>query len=231
MDCIFKVLGYVPEHKFCMRCEPLHVIFRSLGYDDEKASKAADIIFRTYAVLRADDVIRDERSPIKRCWAKLVKKVCSLGLSNELKDVVEKADATIRRMESANIDESGYIEGISIIGGEVFQAALGDKDAFSVGKTLSAAMTMHDMAKDLREDKRRNRFNPLKTAPSRTLVMRLTQSVNSLMPNANLLGSKINTYNLETDFTSEGCAQSCNTCVGVCAGICSSLLLYRLCCS
>ena len=169
MDCVFKAWGYVPKHRFCTKCEPLELIFKSLGYDMRKRTKAVDLIFRAYTMVKADDVLRDEKNGLKTATAKLVKKLCRLRVTDELGKLVEKADRTIRDLESSPADAEEYVRQVSTIGGQLFQTSADDPKAFLIGQTLSAATTVHDMIKDLEGDKQKRLFNPLKNLPKKKI--------------------------------------------------------------
>lgn len=229
MDCIFKVWGYVPKHRFCTKCEPLENIFKSLGYDNKKASKAIDRIFRAYTVIKADDVLRDEKSMVKRAAAKLIKKLCSLKATEELGRMIGKADETIRDLEASQADAEEYVRQISFIGGEVFQTSVGDEQAFSIGRTLSAATTIHDMTKDLKEDERKGLFNPLRYAPLEKTTITTANLQTAFFGSKPLLegGLQTRAFSPQVVLASGGFWE---TCFGVCAGICSAIALYRCCC-
>ena len=235
MDCIFKVWGYVPKHRFCIHCQPLDNILEPIKHNRKKRSEAINLILRTYTALKADDVLRDENGRIRRAFAHLVKRFCSLRLPDELNRIVEKADRTIRDLESSDIDEEDYINQTSAIGGEVFQASLEDREAFLVGETLSAAITIHDMIKDLREDRRRSRFNPLEAASYDKIAERMSElsskvqtALSQIRPPTAQNGLRM--INSQAGLMAQGCSESINICIGVCVGICSALALYRCCC-
>jgi len=235
LDCIFKVWGYVPKHRFCTHCQPLENILELIEHDAKKRSEAINLILRTYTALKADDVLRDEKSRIRRAFAWLIKRLCSLRLPDELNRIVIKADRTIRDLESPEIDEEEYTEHISAIGGEVFQASLGDRAAFSVGQSLSAAMTIHDMIKDLREDKERSCFNPLRAASYDKIAAKMSElssTIQTAFPQIRPLVAQngLRILNPHAGLMAQGCSESINVCMGVCLGICSALALYRCCC-
>jgi len=235
LDCIFKVWGYVPKHRFCTRCQPLGNILEPIEHDAKKRSEAINLILRTYTALKADDVLRDEKSSIRRASAGLIKRLCSLRLPDELNRIVIKADRTIRDLESPEIDEEEYIEHISAIGGEVFQASLGDRAAFSIGETLSAAITIHDMIKDLREDRERSCFNPLRAASYDKIAARMSElssTIQTAFPQIRppTAQNELRILNPHAGLMAQGCSESINVCIGVCLGICSALALYRCCC-
>ena len=235
MDCIFKVWGYVPKHRFCTHCQPLENILKPAKHDRKKRSEAINLILRTYTALKADDVLRDEKSGIRRAFAWLIKRFCSLRLPDELNRIVEKADRTIRDLESPEIHEEEYIEHISEIGGEVFEASLGDRAAFSIGETLSAAITIHDMIKDLREDRERSCFNPLRAASYDKIAARMSElssTIQTAFPQIRppTAQNELRILNPHAGLMAQGCSESINVCIGVCLGICSALALYRCCC-
>ena len=228
MDCIFKAWGYVPRHRLCTKCEPLDDIFRSLGYDKKEASKAIGRIFKAYTMIKADDVLRDETSGVKKATAKLVRKLSRLRAAPELKMVVDKADRTIRDLEASSIDAEEYLSGISVIGGQVFQTSAGDKKAFPIGQAISAATTIHDMTKDLEKDKRKGLFSPLKDVPPERLHSTTADLLASLMAEPLLPKvSQTRVFSPQVATASAGCWE---TCIGVCTGICSALALYECCC-
>lgn len=229
MDCVFKAWGYVPRHRLCMKCQPLIDIFSSLGYDKKETSQAISRIFKAYTMMRADDVLRDETSGVKKATAKLVKKLSRLRTPREIKLVVEKADRTIRDMEASQIDAKEYVRRISAIGGQVFQTSARDKRAFLIGKALSAATTIHDMNKDLEGDRRKGVFNPLKNVPAERIGAITADLLTSLGGGKLLLGGGLRTraFSPQVLLASATCWE---TCIGVCAGVCSALALYHCCC-
>jgi len=219
----------MPKHRFCTKCEPLESIFRSLGYDDRKTSKAIDRVFRAYTMMKADDVLRDEKSRVKRAATKLIKKLCSLKATEELRRMIGKADRTIRDLEASQVDAEEYVRRISFIGGELFQTSVGDEQAFSIGRTLSAATTIHDMAKDLKEDERKGVFNPLRYVPLEKTTTITANLQTALFGNKPLSrgGPQSRAFSPQVVLASGGFWE---TCFGVCAGICSAIALYRCCC-
>ena len=229
MDCIFKAWGYVPKHRFCTKCEPLENILKSLGHDDKKTSKAIDRIFRAYTIMKADDVLRDEKSMLKKAAAKLVKKLCGLKATEELRRMIGKADRTIRDLEASQADAEEYVRKISFIGGEVFQMSVGDEHAFPIGRTLSAVTTIHDMAKDLEEDERKGLFNPLRYVPLEKITITAANLQAAFFGSKPLLegGLQTRAFSPQVVLASGGFWE---TCFGVCAGICSAIALYRCCC-
>lgn len=229
MDCVFKAWGYVPRHRLCTKCQPLMDVFSSLGYDKKETSKVISRIFKAYTMMTADDVLRDETSGVKKVTAKLLKKLSKLRTPEELKLVVEKADRTIRDMEASQIDAKEYVRQISAIGGQVFEASANDERAFPIGTTLSAATTIHDMNKDLEEDKRKGVFNPLKNVPADKISAVTADLLTSLGGDKLLLGGGPQTraFSPQVALATSTCWQ---TCIGVCAGVCSALALYHCCC-
>lgn len=229
LECIFKVWGYVPKHKFCASCEPLEHAFRSLGYDKKKTSKAVNHIFKAYAMMNADDVLRDEESRAKRAAAALVKKICSLSVTEKLKRVIEKADRTIRDLEASPVDAEEYVRRVSTIGGRIFQTSTGDEKAFLIGRILSAATTIHDMTKDLERDKQKGLFNPLgNVSQDKTGAITADLKTSLFGDKALLRGSpQTRVFNPQSVLASEGFWE---TCLGVCTAICSALALYECCC-
>ncbi len=229
MDCVFKAWGYMPKHRFCTKCQPLLDIFSSLGYDKKKTSKAIGHIFKAYTMIKADDVLRDETSGVKKTAAKLVKKLSEFRTPEELKLVVEKADTTIRDLESSQIDAKEYVRRISTIGGQIFEASAEDEKAFPIGRTLSAVTTIHDMNRDLEEDKRKGVFNPLRNVPAEKISALTEDLLTHFLGSPPLLrgGARTRAFSPEVTLVGGGFWE---TCFGVCAGICSALALYRCCC-
>ena len=229
MDCVFKAWGYVPKHRLCRKCEPLEGIFRSLGYDKKEKSKAISRIFKAYTMIKADDVLRDETSGVKKATAKLVKKLSRLSATEELKLMVDKADRIVRDLEASSVDAEEYVSEISVIGGKVFQTSTGDAEAYNIGQTLSAATTIHDMTTDLERDRRKGRFNPLKDVPPERLRSTITDLLTLFMGDPLLPygGPQTSVFSQQVSVVS---GDFWGTCIGVCTGICSALALYECCC-
>jgi hypothetical protein len=225
MDCVFKSLGYVPKHKICLHCRPLEDLLRNNGFESKNINNVVNQIFRIYSLLKADDILRDEKNIFKRSYAKIVKKIGCIGLSKELKDLVKESDKTLSKLESRNAGEEEYIEKVSNIGGEIFQKVTRDKSSFSLGKSTSAITLILDMIKDFKDDKKKGRFNPLKNLYCDISNIKFNIIINKYQKEF----SSLNFYSQQSNIvgSSAGCFQIC---VGVCGGICSSILLYRCCC-
>ena len=91
MDCTFKTLGYLPKNTFCIRCEPLINILKTRRYNKKKLHKAINQIFRAYATIKSDDILRDEKSHLKRFIAKITKIINRSRLSEDLCQIINEA--------------------------------------------------------------------------------------------------------------------------------------------
>jgi hypothetical protein len=221
MQCIFKSYGYIPSLKFCTHCEPLERIFGISGYNCHEISEASKTIMRARIALEADDMQRDENSILKRIIARMVRKMCELRMPMEVNRIVKEANQTIQNLEKTDADVICYLEKMSEIGGRIFQKSFRTRKpaAFSIGSIIAGAITAYDMSKDLGEDIKEGKFNPLKKASKPTklaedLLNKYSVQLRKIMYTSNSPTSFVNMTNSNEQKAFYQTATGCLLCAG-----------------
>ena len=165
MDCIFKIHGIVPANHFCRGCEPLNMIFGSIGYNKKEAQNQSKRILRAFQIIRLEDKYRDETKKT-RYISKAISVLLMMTLPRQLQKSLQDSNIQIRDLENFEVSPTRYINRVSKMGGLIFESAAilrsQKKKLQRIGTTLSRAMLVHDMNKDLQSDLKAGKFNAFK---------------------------------------------------------------------
>jgi hypothetical protein len=166
MDCIFKMNGYVPRNHVCAICEPLENLLLKSGCSGKNARDCSKTILRAFSLIKLEDTFRDESLP-RKFIAKAMSVHCLIRLPRTVRNKTRETNVTVQRLESQNTDPSKYVLYIAKAGASIFDSAAKpdmSKDYLRVlGATLTGAILLQDMTKDLPSDVKTGRFNPLKS--------------------------------------------------------------------
>ena len=165
MHCIFKSNGYVPENHLCLNCQPLEILFSSLGLDETQSTKGSKDILRAYQLVELADSRRDGSLP-KRLVAGLLSRFISLRLPSPLLDKVRAINVRLEELEKEEASAGEYLAEVSRFGASLFSTLASTPGQVAglglLGSRLAGAIVVEDMRRDRTIDRETGDYNPIK---------------------------------------------------------------------
>ncbi|MFQ6011611.1 MAG: DUF5685 family protein [Nitrososphaerales archaeon] len=126
-----------------------------------------------------DDVLRDEKSRIRRLNASIVRKTCAMRLPTDMELLVRQSSKELEKIEGEGVGLDEYVEHLSTIGGKIVSHEAKKEDErkylWGLGSSIVATLTLRDMMRDLKSDVKNGAFNPLKNCPFQAAIDLLRQ--------------------------------------------------------
>ena len=192
MDCPYKSIGIVDK---CIgSCKPLETIYTHSGLTFQEARYSSRNVLGAYAAITLDDIARDGKIIVRSFARKFRNKLGKL-LSPTLNQYITTINQRIAIAEKSNVGLEEYLYTTGKAGGNIFNLATApgsnyDKNFVTeAGRLSTQMMVMTDMKRDLPEDLKSEKYNPLKIPKIRNkfddVYVKTRNDLKSLMERGN----------------------------------------------
>lgn len=238
MQCPYKLHGFADK---CVgNCKPLEKIFGYSGLTHSKSKYSSKNVLGAYVVVKLDDLVRDGNAAIKFLASQARSKM-NKNLPERLNRFITTANQKIADAEKSDLELDQYLYAIGKMGEQIFNLATPIGSSYDkafvmeAGRVSAELMVMDDMSKDLSQDMKSGKYNPLKETQTHSKFSKLyVNAQNRLEGMMNRIGiERTIPINLTSwgDFLGECFGALCRGCYGelpekyqnIIAGVCCSI--------
>jgi len=235
MNCPFRMIGLVKEG-CCTGCKPLEAIFLEAGLNLSDAKISSRNVLLAYAAVTLSDKARDDKFLV-RVMARILRNRLGNFLPKDLNQYIISMDQKIATLEKFNATLEEYISTTGKAGEEIFNLAIPtglnyNKILVSKAGSMSVqTMIMDDMEKDIIQDTKFGKYNPLK---NRQVLTRFNKLYATTKERLKILITKIKIEHLGCNWQNiyrdeKGYCDECDVIIGGCIiyAIVAPILCYN----